>query len=161
MDAGWYFCDGNWTKTGTWEVATKRFPRGLRAISDYAHSNAVKTIVWFEPERVHPGTWLPENHPDWILGGKNGGLLDLGNPAALKWLIDYVFRRGKCIYKAADLRLYGLDPEVNYKVKNLDSPETNVFTGRQLMDAGVPVVLTDQPSAAVFRYERVSHARAL
>ncbi|MBN1341297.1 MAG: NPCBM/NEW2 domain-containing protein [Phycisphaerae bacterium] len=90
MDAGWYFCDGNWGKTGTWEVDTKRFPRGLRAISDYAHSKGIKTIVWFEPERVHPGTWLTEKHPEWILGGKNGGLLNLGNPEAWKWLTDHV-----------------------------------------------------------------------
>ncbi len=70
MDAGWYFCDGNWTKTGTWEVDTNRFPRGLRGISDHAHARNIKTIVWFEPERVAPGTWLAEKHPEWILGGK-------------------------------------------------------------------------------------------
>jgi alpha-galactosidase len=347
MDAGWYVCDGNWTKTGTWEVDTRRFPRGLRAISDHAHANGIRTIVWFEPERVHSGTWLAENHPDWILGGKNGGLLNLGNPAALKWLTghvdklineqgidlyrqdfnmdplafwrghdapdrqgmteirhitgylaywdellrrhpgllidscasggrrndletmrrsvplwrtdfrldpvgtqchsygisfwlplsgtgtgtyaaydffsnmvpllnclwdvrlkdadysllrrlceqfhevadcylgDYypltpysleetswlgwqfdrpdlgtglvqVFRRSKSIYKAADLRLHGLEPEARYKVKNFDSPAVQVLTGRQLMDVGVPVVLTDQPSAAVFKYEKAA-----
>ncbi len=27
MDAGWYPCDGNWPKTGTWEPDLKRFPR--------------------------------------------------------------------------------------------------------------------------------------
>ena len=77
MDAGWYpFGNVGWPKTGTWEVDTKRFPRGLRAISDYAHSKGVKTIVWFEPERVHPDTWLTKNHPEWILGGAGGGLLE-------------------------------------------------------------------------------------
>ena len=91
MDAGWYPCEGvGWPKTGTWEVDTKRFPNGLRAISDYAHTNNVKTIVWFEPERVHPGTWLPENHPEWILGGKEGGLLNLGNPEAWNWLTRHI-----------------------------------------------------------------------
>ncbi len=90
MDAGWYFCDGNWTKTGTWNVDTNRFPRGLRAISDHARSNGIKTIVWFEPERVAGGTWLSEQHPDWILGGKKGGLLNLGNPSARQWLADHV-----------------------------------------------------------------------
>ena len=70
MDAGWYPCDGNWPKTGTWEVDTTRFPRGLRAVSDYAHAKGVKIIVWFEPERVAPGTWLYDNHKnDWLLGG--------------------------------------------------------------------------------------------
>jgi alpha-galactosidase len=92
MDAGWYLCDGQWPKTGTWEVDTKRFPGGLRPISDHARAKGVKTIVWFEPERVHSGTWLSENHPEWILGGKNGGLLDWGNPEAWKWLTDHVDR---------------------------------------------------------------------
>ena len=90
MDAGWYLCDGQWPKTGTWEVDTKRFPGGLRPISDHARAKGVKTIVWFEPERVHSGTWLTENHPEWILGGKNGGLLNLGNPEARQWLTEHV-----------------------------------------------------------------------
>ena len=90
MDAGWYWCDGNWPKTGTWEVDTNRFIGGLRPISDHAHAKGVKTIVWFEPERVHDGTWLADHHPEWILGGKKGGLLNLGNPEALRWLTDHV-----------------------------------------------------------------------
>ena len=80
-----------WPKTGTWEVDLKRFPHGLRAISDYAHSRGVKTIVWFEPERVEPDTWLSKNHPEWILGGGAGtGLLNLGNPQAREWLTEHV-----------------------------------------------------------------------
>jgi len=90
MDAGWYWCDGSWPKTGTWEVDTNRFPGGLRPISDHARAKGVKTIVWFEPERVHAGTWLTETHPDWVLGGKNGGLLNLGNPEALQWVTEHV-----------------------------------------------------------------------
>ena len=54
MDAGWYACNGDWGKTGTWEVDKIRFPRGLRAVSDHAHAKGVKIIVWFEPERVAP-----------------------------------------------------------------------------------------------------------
>jgi alpha-galactosidase len=93
MDAGWYPVDNvGWPKTGTWEVDTKRFPRGLRAISDHAHAKGVKTIVWFEPERVHPDTWLSKNHPEWVLGGTGGGLLNLGNPEAREWLTGHVDR---------------------------------------------------------------------
>jgi alpha-galactosidase len=92
MDAGWYPCDGNWGKTGTWEVDKQRFPGGLREISDHAHAKGVKTILWFEPERVVGGTWLTQTHPEWILGGKNGGLLNLGNTEARQWLTDHVDR---------------------------------------------------------------------
>ena len=95
MDAGWYVYDPNysswgWPHTGTWEVDTKRFPRGLRAITDHAHAKGVKSIVWFEPERVAPGTWLYTNHPEWLLGKEGEKLLNLGNPDALKWLTDHV-----------------------------------------------------------------------
>jgi len=92
MDAGWYSCDGSWVKTGTWEVDTGRFPRGLRAISDHVHARGIKTIVWFEPERVASDTWLARTHPEWILGGASGGLLDLGNAHARRWLTDHVDR---------------------------------------------------------------------
>ncbi len=91
MDAGWYPCaPEGWPKVGTWEVDTQRFPNGLRAISDHAHARGVKTILWFEPERVHPGTWLAQQHPEWVLGGAAGGLLNLGNSDARKWLTEHV-----------------------------------------------------------------------
>ncbi len=67
MDAGWYIQQHGWPNVGTWEVDPERFPRGFRPISDHAHSKDVKILVWFEPERVTPGTWLHENHPEWLL----------------------------------------------------------------------------------------------
>ncbi len=90
MDAGWYWNKTGWPNTGTWEVDTDRFPGGLRVISDHAHSKGVKIIVWFEPERVTAGTWLADQHPEWVLGGKDGGLLALGDPEARRWLTDHV-----------------------------------------------------------------------
>jgi alpha-galactosidase len=96
MDAGWYVGaeERNWTWTGTWDVDRRphRFPNGLRAISDHAHAKDVKTLVWFEPERVAAGTWLASEHPEWILGGAGGGLLDLGNAEARSWLVEHVDR---------------------------------------------------------------------
>ncbi len=90
MDAGWYYNKTGWPHTGTWEVDLDRFPGGLRPISDHAHAKDVDIIVWFEPERVAADTWLTENHPDWILGGANGGLLNLGNPEAWTWLVNHI-----------------------------------------------------------------------
>ena len=90
MDAGWYPNTKGWTQTGTWEVDPLRFPRGLRPITDHARAKGVKSIVWFEPERVAPDTWLSNHHPEWILGGKQGGILNLGDPAAWSWLVNHV-----------------------------------------------------------------------
>ncbi|MBI4662190.1 MAG: alpha-galactosidase [Verrucomicrobia bacterium] len=91
MDAGWYVHHGGgWPRVGTWDVDTNRFPRGLRAVSDHAHRHGLKTLVWFEPERVTADTWLAKNHPEWILGGAKGGLLNLGNDDARQWLSEHV-----------------------------------------------------------------------
>jgi len=91
MDAGWYVNESGWPNTGTWEVDRVRFPGGLRSITDHGHSKGVRSIVWFEPERVTAGTWLWKEHPDWLLGSDGGTrLLNLGNPEALDWLISHV-----------------------------------------------------------------------
>lgn len=90
MDAGWYVCKGDWGTVGTWEVDRERFPKGLREVSDHAHAKGVKTIVWFEPERVSSGTWITNNHPEWVLGGKDGGLLNLGDSEAWNWLVNHI-----------------------------------------------------------------------
>ena len=93
MDAGWYINHGGgWPQVGTWMVDSNRFPRGLRAVSDYARQKGMKTVVWFEPERVTPGTWLATTHPEWVLGGAKGGLLNLGNDEARQWLVEHVDR---------------------------------------------------------------------
>jgi alpha-galactosidase len=91
MDAGWYINKTGWPNTGTWEVDTNRFRGGLRPICDHAHSKGVKSLVWFEPERVTPGTWLYENHPEWLLG-KEGEqkLFNLGLDEARAWLTNHV-----------------------------------------------------------------------
>jgi alpha-galactosidase len=91
MDAGWYAFRDGWWNVGTWEVDRNRFPNGLRAVSNHAHEKGVKTLLWFEPERVTPGTWLYDNHKEWLLGADGQQkLLDLGNPAARQWLVEHV-----------------------------------------------------------------------
>jgi alpha-galactosidase len=91
QDAGWYPCDGvGWPKVGTWEVDPVRFPKGLKEVGDFARAHGAKTTVWFEPERMHPGTWLTEHHPEWVLGGEKGGLFNLGHPEARQWLTDHI-----------------------------------------------------------------------
>ncbi len=90
MDAGWYVQQSGWPQVGTWEVDKKRFPNGFKAISDHAHAKGVKILVWFEPERVAPKTWLAEKHPEWLLGTVQGLLvrkssqLGTGEPCVVK-----------------------------------------------------------------------------
>jgi alpha-galactosidase len=81
-----------WLNTGTWEPDPARYPQGFRPFSDKARENGMQFLLWFEPERVgDPGSWLGKNHPDWLLPGNSAGdVLNLGNPDALKWLIDHI-----------------------------------------------------------------------
>ena len=90
MDAGWYPCEA-WPQVGTWEVDATRFPRGLQAISAAAHARHAGLILWFEPERVTPNTWLYDTHPEWCLGQDGGQkLLNLGCADARTWLTEHV-----------------------------------------------------------------------
>ena len=90
IDAGWYPCGDDWGHVGTWEPDPQRYPKGLKEVADYVHAKGMKLVVWFEPERVTAASWLAEHHPEWVLGGKQGGLLNLGNPAARRWLVEHV-----------------------------------------------------------------------
>ncbi|GMV90231.1 MAG: hypothetical protein AMXMBFR82_00090 [Candidatus Hydrogenedentota bacterium] len=90
MDAGWYINESGWPQTGTWEVDRGRFPNGLREISDHVHAKGMRTLLWFEPERVAKQTWLADERPDWVHGGTNGGLLKLGEPEVRDWLTNHV-----------------------------------------------------------------------
>jgi alpha-galactosidase len=163
MDAGWYEIRGDWTTTGTWEIDAKRFPRGLRSISDHAHANGLKLIVWFEPERVTAGSRLAEQHAEWVLGGKQGGLLDLGNPLAWQFNrpevgsgIVQAFRRADSIYRSAQLQLRGLDPAATYEVTDLDAHRPARVPGHELPEPGLIVELPDRPAAALLTYRRVT-----
>ena len=105
VDAGWYTCPpeaSGWDKTtGSWTPDPVRFPNGLRPIAEAAKKCGMDFLLWFEPERVMPKTWLAENHPDWLLEpadflperkyqkDANFRLLDFGNPAALAWAKEY------------------------------------------------------------------------
>lgn len=102
VDAGWYEGDvGWWQGVGNWVVDKKRFPNGLKPISDAAHNIGSKFLLWFELERVRKGTRFEKEHRDWLLeypGTKNEEdiynyntyMFDLGNQEARLWLTDYV-----------------------------------------------------------------------
>ncbi|MGB9598099.1 MAG: alpha-galactosidase, partial [Candidatus Poribacteria bacterium] len=91
IDAGWY--EGHWPNgVGNWFPRKDGFPNGLRPVSDALAKLDFKLLVWFEPERVHQGTWIDREHPEWVLKlpGNPNGLLNLGDSDALKWLIDHI-----------------------------------------------------------------------
>ena len=91
IDAGWYECGGEWPLIGTWDEDKAQFPNGLRSLVDHGHALGIKQVLWFEPERVTPGTkWDRELAPWLIRHGKDNALLNLGIPEAQKFLTDFI-----------------------------------------------------------------------
>ncbi|MHB1457460.1 MAG: glycoside hydrolase family 36 protein [Armatimonadota bacterium] len=113
-----------------------RFPHGLKPIGDAAHEAGMKFILWFAPEDVLPGTYLIDEHPDWIIfpgiqeeaPGRNEygyGMLDLSIPEAREFMTAYL---------KAVIREYGMDclrvdrgwfggPLPCWRIKDGDDPD--------------------------------------
>jgi alpha-galactosidase len=93
LDATWY-AGGFPNGAGNWYVDTKAFPNGLKPLSDACHKYGMRFILWFDPERVMPGTQIDTEHPDWVLKRPNDrGVFNLGDPNARRWLTDLISKR--------------------------------------------------------------------
>jgi alpha-galactosidase len=106
LDAGWYIGAGRGgvsdfsSGLGTWEADPVRFPHGLGALSDYAHSRGIKFGIWVEPERVAQSTLNRAGlaRETWTAkaGGKYGSVdtaqICLGSAAARQWVLDELVR---------------------------------------------------------------------
>ncbi len=72
IDAGWYGKGGapgaaDWYKqVGNWQVRPDEHPEGLVDVVNAARDAGMKFLLWFEPERVYPGTDLAVAHPEWL-----------------------------------------------------------------------------------------------
>ena len=109
-----FWLDAYWTKGGFPEgmgnygfpirrvEPADRFPNGLRPISDAAHREGMKFLVWFEPERVYRDTYLSREHPEWVmtLNKADSGLYNLGLPEAREYMTKYLI---------AAIKAYGID----------------------------------------------------
>ena len=99
-----------------------RFPQGLRAVVDYAHSRGIKVILFFSAVYVHDGNdkgeWLgvPRligDHPDWFIRLTPEGvvparyLFDYSNPGARDYLVS-VLHRYVADYDADGVKIDGL-----------------------------------------------------
>ena len=92
LDAAW-FPGGFPNGVGNWFAETNAFPNGLGPLGEQCHRLGMKFVVWFEPERVAPGTALAREHPEFVLGGEKGGLFKLNDPGARRYLTDLLSQR--------------------------------------------------------------------
>ena len=130
IDAGWYQDGGdNWQIVGNWNAEKRRFPDGLKPVSDAIHAIGAKFLLWFEPERVVEGTQLAVEHANWLLRlpgdkrnvytGKKDYVFNLGLDEARLWLTDYIsdiIRKVGIDYFRQD---FNIDPQNYWDVNDL------------------------------------------
>ena len=92
LDAAW-FPGGFPNGVGNWYAKPKEFPNGLKPVSDWCHEKGMKFVLWFEPERVAKGTQIATEHPDFVFGGKEGGLFKLNDPVARRFMTELLSKR--------------------------------------------------------------------
>ncbi len=100
FDAGWYFAPNGetverdwWGTVGTWELDTVKWPgNSFRESVNFAHSNGMKTLVWFEPERVTDVDNLVRNYGyrrEWAI--ECGAIANnIGNQDCLEWTLGRI-----------------------------------------------------------------------
>ena len=105
FDAGWYIApDGTspeedwWNTIGTWELDKHKWPgKTFLESTDYARAHGMKTLMWFEPERVTHVDDLIANYGykrEWMIStpvsGENNSapasiVNNIGDPQCLAW----------------------------------------------------------------------------
>ncbi len=103
FDAGWYFDPaGNtvesdwWGTIGSWELDREKWPGStFRESVDDFHNRGIKTLVWFEPERVTHVDDLVKNYgykPEWAIAAGGSITNNIGDPDCLEWTAGRVIK---------------------------------------------------------------------
>ncbi len=100
MDAGWYeYNEGWYDGVGNWTVDTSRYDNGISELSDYAKSKGLGHVLWYEPERVFPGTkfhTIGAEHEQWLIYGSGDNIMwNLANEDAFDFYCEYLLNSMK------------------------------------------------------------------
>ncbi|KPJ62130.1 hypothetical protein AMK68_05285 [candidate division KD3-62 bacterium DG_56] len=92
-DAGWF--EGGWPNgAGNWTPRKDAYPDGMAPVAAAAQAEGMVYGLWFEPERVVAGTWIHQNHPEWLLRStdepQDTYLLNLALPEVQEYLFGVV-----------------------------------------------------------------------
>lgn len=100
MDAGWYSYNEGWHDgVGNWTVDTSRYDNGISELSGYAADKGLGHVLWYEPERVYPGTifhTVGSENEQWLIDvGEENIMWNLANEDALEYYCEYLLNSMK------------------------------------------------------------------
>lgn len=101
MDAGWYeYNEGWYDGVGNWTVDKSRYDNGISELSDYAAKKGLGHTLWYEPERVYPGTLfhnVGSQNEQWLItvDGDDNVMWNLANEDAFKYYKEYLLNSMK------------------------------------------------------------------
>ena len=100
MDAGWYNYNEGWHDgVGNWTVDTSRYDNGISELSGYAANKGLGHVLWYEPERVYPGTEfhkIGSGHEQWLIDvGDENIMWNLANEEAFDYYCEYLLNSMK------------------------------------------------------------------
>ncbi len=109
MDAGWYnYNEGWYDGVGNWTVDASRYDKGISELSGYAAKKGLGHVLWYEPERVCPGTHfynVGSEKDGWLISvdGEDNIMWNLANEDAFEFYCDYLLNslkeNGVTIYR--------------------------------------------------------------
>jgi alpha-galactosidase len=99
LDAGWFGPSDpatHWYEyRGDWRLVNeRRFPSGIRALSDYTHQHGMRFGLWCEIEGLGINAQLARDHPDFpaTRAGERLGYVCFGNPDVQEWAYQTLSR---------------------------------------------------------------------
>jgi alpha-galactosidase len=127
IDAEW-FGQGSWPgNVGNWTVNRTLYPDGFRPLSRRLRESGRHLMLWFEPERVARGTEWHKSHRDWLIDiHQESCLLKLGDPAARKFLTDFISDRIDEFGLGCYRQDFNMDPRVWWHAA--DAPDRQGMT---------------------------------
>ncbi len=113
LDAGWncpLFKQGEWfARVGDWKFDETLYPGGGEEILAYLKSKGLKFGLWFDAERVGPGTQVVAQHPEWVgeryFDDSRTSVLDMSNPDAVAWIEEQL----ATMFEKYEIELFRLD----------------------------------------------------
>jgi len=113
IDAEWFGGSGSWGQNaGDWTPRAELYPEGFRPISDLLHESGRGLLLWFEPERVAPGTPWARDHAEWLLEVPPGVAITWADYGEHMSQAEWVLAESHRNQLNADDRLFNLgDPE--------------------------------------------------